>query len=72
MEMIQQLKGVMNQIQMAQNPQLMLHQFLMSNPQLKNIFELIKNGGGDLQTTFMNLAKQRNIDPQMILNLLRQ
>lgn len=62
----------MNQISMAQNPQLMLNQFLVGNPQLKTVIDLVKSGGGDLQTTFLNLAKQKGVDPQYVLNLLQQ
>ena len=62
----------MNQISIAQNPQLMLNQFLMGNPQLKNVIDLVKSNGGDLQTTFFNLAKQKGVDPQYVLNLLQQ
>ena len=70
-QMIQQIKGVMNQIKMAQNPQLALNQILMNNPNINSIMELIKNNGGNLQTAFYNLAKQKGIDPQVVLNELR-
>ena len=70
-QMIQQIKGIMNQIKMAQNPQLALNQILMNNPNINLIMELIKNNGGNLQTAFYNLAKQKGIDPQVVLNELR-
>ena len=62
-QMIQQVKKIMNQIKMAQNPQLALNQFLMNNPNINSIIELVKNNSGNLQTTFYNLAKQKGIDP---------
>lgn len=68
---IQQLKTIMHQIQAAQNPQLMLNQMMMSNPQLRDIINLIKSNGGNMQTTFYNLAKQMNVDPQAVLNALQ-
>ena len=71
-QMIQQIKGVMNQIKMAQNPQLALNQILMNNPNINSIMELIKNNGGNLQTAFYNLAKQKGIDPQVVLNELQK
>lgn len=70
-QMIQQIKGIMNQIKMAQNPQLALNQILMNNPNINSIIGLIKNNGGNLQTAFYNLAKQKGIDPQVILNELQ-
>lgn len=70
-QMIQQIKGVMNQIKMAQNPQLALNQILMNNPNINSIMELVKNNGGNLQTAFYSLAKQKGIDPQVVLNELR-
>ena len=70
-QMIQQIKGIMNQIKMAQNPQLALNQILMNNPNINLIMELIKNNGGNLQTAFYNLAKQKGLDPQVVLNELR-
>ena len=60
----------MNQIKMARNPQLMLNQMLMNNPQIGPIVELIKANNGDLQSTFYNLAKQKGVDPQTIINQL--
>jgi len=68
---IQQVKGIMNQIKMAQNPQLALNQMLMSNPQLNSVMELVKSSGGNLQQTFYALAKQKGIDPQEVLNQLQ-
>lgn len=60
----------MNQIKMAQNPQFALNQLLSSNPRLQQVIGLIKNGGGDPKTTFMNMAKQMGINPQDIINQL--
>lgn len=68
--MIQQIKGIMNQIKMAQNPQLALNQLLSNNPQLQQVINLIKSSGGDPKTTFMNMAKQMGINPQDIINQL--
>ena len=69
--MMQQLKSMMQQVQMAQNPQLALNQLLMNNPQLKQAIDFIKENGNDPQTAFFNLARQKGIDPQAILSQLR-
>lgn len=70
-QLIHNLKNVMNTIQAAQNPQMMLNQMMMNNPQLKSAIELIRSNGGNMQTTFYNLAKQMNVDPQVVLNALQ-
>lgn len=69
-QVIQQIKGLMNQIKMAQNPQLALNEMLLNNPQLQQIINLIKNGGGDSKTAFLNMAKQMGINPQDVINQL--
>lgn len=68
---MRQLKNLMNQIQMAANPQLAFNQLLMSNPQLQSIMTLIKQSGQSPEATFYALAKQYGIDPEQILNGLR-
>ena len=68
---IQQIKGLMNQVKTAQNPQLMLNQLISSNPQLQNALNFIKQNGGDPQTAFFNFARQQGVNPQDILNLLK-
>lgn len=56
---------------MAQNPQLMLNQLMMNNPQLQAAMSLIQQGGGNSQQTFYSLAKQMGIDPNTVLNALK-
>lgn len=67
---IQQIRGIMNQIKVAQNPQLALTQLLLNNPRLQQAINLIKNSGGDAKTTFMNMAKQMGVNPQDVINQL--
>lgn len=68
---IQQIKGIMNQIKMAQNPQYALNQIVMNNPQFAQVVNLIKSMGGNPQQAFYSLAQQRGIDPQAVLNELQ-
>ena len=56
---------------MAQNPQLLLNEMLSNNPQLQQVFNLIKQSGGDLKTTFLNMAQQMGVNPQDVLNQLQ-
>lgn len=71
-QVMQQIKGVMNQIKMAQNPQYALNQMLMSNPQIAQAVNFIKSSGGNPQQAFYNLAQQKGVDPQMVLNELQK
>lgn len=60
---IQQAKQALQQLMSLRNPQAMMNQMLMNNPTVKPALELIKQNGGNLQTAFMSLAKQKGIDP---------
>ena len=55
----------------AQNPQLMLNQLMTSNPQLKQVMDIINQSGGDPQKAFYALAEQKGVDPNEILNMLK-
>ena len=67
---LQQLKDIMNNIKMAQNPQLALNQLLSSSPELKQAFTIINQYGGDPQKAFYAYAQQMGIDPEIILQSL--
>lgn len=69
-QMIQQLKGLMNQIKMAQNPQLALNQMLMNNPKAQEALNFIKQNGNNPQTAFTLLARQKGVDPAEFLKEL--
>ena len=56
---------------MAQNPTMFLNQLIMSNPQFAQVFEYVRQNGGDPQTAFYNYAKQLGVDPQMVLDTLQ-
>ena len=66
---IQQLK---QQMSAYQNPQAALNQILMSNPNVANAMNFIKQNGNNPQVAFMNLAKQMGVDPQEVLRELQQ
>lgn len=62
------LKNLINMFKNSNNPQMLLQNMLQNNPQVKN---LIQQCGGDPKTAFYNLAKQRGINPDEILNMLK-
>ena len=65
---IQQIKNLMR---MAQGgPQGMVQNMLQSNPQYRQIMELVKQNGNDPRQAFYSLAKQKGIDPDEIIREL--
>ena len=71
MQMIQPVKQMMNTVRMAQNPQAALNQLVMSNPQMKQVMEIINRHGGDPMRAFRAEAEARGINPQEILDMMR-
>ena len=69
--MMQRVKQMMGMVNSAQNPQLMLNQLMMNNPQMKQVMDVIQASGGDPQKAFYALAEQKGVDPQEILNMLK-
>jgi hypothetical protein len=55
----------------AQNPQALLNNMASQNPQLKQVMEAINQHGGDPKKAFYDIAKERGIDPDEILNQLK-
>ena len=71
MQMIQPVKKMMNTVRMAQNPQAALNQLVMSNPQMKQVMEIINRHGGDPMEAFRAEAEARGINPQEILDMMK-
>ena len=67
----QPVRQLMNMVRSAQNPQLMLNQLAMNNPQLKQVMDIVQKHGGDPMTAFRAEAEARGMDPNEILNMLR-
>ena len=65
------MRPMINMVRASQNPQAMLEQLARSNPQLKNVMDMVNANGGDARSTFYKMAGQRGIDPETILKMLR-
>ena len=63
--------GMLSQIRNSQNPDAAMQQMINSNPNLQNIMNYINQNGGDARAAFYNLAAQKGIDPNTILDQLR-
>lgn len=66
-----QIKDFVNMIKNSGNPQLMLQSMMERNPQMKQLMTMINQNGGDPKKLFYEVAKQRGINPDQILNLFR-
>ena len=62
---MQMLKG-------SSNPQQMFQTMLSQNPQMKQVMDYVQQSGGDPQTAFYKLAKEKGVDPNQILKMLNQ
>lgn len=69
--MMERVKQMMQMVKTAQNPNAMLNQMVMANPQLKQIMDIVKENGGDPKTAFYSMTDKMGIDPQEILNMIK-
>lgn len=64
---IQEIKGFMRMMQSSP------HAILQQNPMMSQLNQVAQSfKGQNLQTVYMNMCKERGIDPNVILNELRQ
>lgn len=65
------VKQMMGMVKAAQNPQAMINQLMMNNPQMKQAMEIVNKYNGDANKAFCELAQQNGINPQDIMDMLR-
>lgn len=65
------VRSMMQSVSSSGNPEVVLQQLAGSNPQVRQAIDLVQRSGGDPKRTFYDLARQRGINPQDILNQLR-
>ena len=58
-------------IKSSSNPNQAMQQMMSSNPMFQNIMGYINQNGGDARTAFYNMAAQKGVDPNTILNQLK-
>lgn len=54
-------------VKASQNPQAMVKYLVQSNPQVKQAMDIINSSGGDAEKAFYDLAKEKGVDPNVIL-----
>ena len=70
MQMLRPVKQMMNMVRTAQNPQAALNQLVMSNPQMKQVMDIISRHGGDPMTALREEAAKIGISPDEIMGYL--
>lgn len=69
--MIQKAKQMMSILQGSQNPQAMLNQMIVNNPQLKQVMDLVNKYGGDPDKALESVAQQYGISKEDIYDLMK-
>lgn len=78
-QLYQQLMGnqssqnnqLINLFKSSKNPQQLLMNMAQTNPQAKQIMDLIRTSGQSPKDLFYTMAKQKGVDPNQILNMLK-
>ena len=65
------IKQMMQMVRGSQNPQAMLQTLAQSNPQLRQVLDVVQQAGNDPQRAFYAMCEQKGIDPNTILNALK-
>lgn len=62
---------MVNLIKSSKNPQAMMQSMINQNPQMKQVMEMVNKNGGNPKDAFYALAKEKGVNPDDILNLLK-
>ena len=65
------VKQMANMMKMYSNPQMMLNQLAQNNPQAKELVNLLQNSGKSPKDLFYQMAQEKGVDPNEILNMLK-
>ena len=57
-------------VQAAKDPMGTINQMAANNPQMQQVMQVIQQNGGNAKQAFYNMAQQRGVDPNMILQQL--
>lgn len=68
---LNQIRSMLNMVQSASNPQAMLQSLAQSNPQVKQVMDLVDQSGGDPKAAFYKMAEEKGVDPDQILSALK-
>lgn len=69
--MMGKIKQMMTMVSGAQDQNGMIRQLMANNPQMQQVMDMINSAGGDPRRAFYELAQQRGVDPQEILDMMK-
>lgn len=64
-------KQMLNAVRSAQNPNAVMQMLVQQNPQMQQVMQVVQQNGGDPRAAFYNLARQKGVDPEQILSMLK-
>lgn len=65
------IKEMVNLIKSSKNPQAMMQSMINQNPQMKQVMEMVNKNGGNPKDAFYALAKEKGVNPDDILDMLK-
>ena len=68
---LSQIKGLMNFMQSGGDPTVMRQSMLQNNPNGNSIIAAIAKHGGNAEAAFYDMAKQKGVDPNLVLGMLK-
>ena len=68
---LRQIKQMANLVKNVNNPQQLLTNLVNQNPQMKQVLDMIQTSGKSPRDLFYEMANQKGVDPNQILNLLK-
>lgn len=68
---MKQIRPLINMVKNAGNPMAMISSLAGNNPQMKDVLDMVSRSGMDPQRFFYEACKEKNVDPDQILNMFR-
>ena len=70
-QLAQPVRQMMSMVRTAQNPQAMLNQLIMNNPQLKQVMDIVQKHGGDPMVALRKETEAAGISMDEIIRMLK-
>ena len=70
-QMPNNMQQLVNLFKNARNPQQLIANMVNQNPQAKQILNLLQTSGKSPKDLFYEMAKQKGVDPNQIINMLQ-
>ena len=68
---LDQIKGMIQILKGSKNPNAMMEYLMAANPEFKEVMNLVRQNGGSPKDAFYALAKQKGVDPDEIIAMLK-